>query len=211
MKSFNVTWNKKPAAGKIFARKRKTTQQNEEVLKLQESYSLLEEGGGKIVKKQKDNTNEVAKNITKKIFQKSESSQSTFTKPFDETSRLIKRKQRKDKLAAKLNTHQVQEADVAGDQVAKKNASHSLFAVGHKDIHIKTNLRGKPVVEKVFNNDKSFGDLPIHKYIVSNLEKHNFKSVTNVQEKSIPVIIEGKNVLVSNKIIAIYESHPPMR
>lgn len=58
---------------------------------------------------------------------------------------------------------------------------------------------GKAVTEKLFTSNKSFRDLnEIHDHIISNLEKHNFLRLTTVQEKAIPIVVEGKNVLVRN-------------
>lgn len=107
----------------------------------------------------------------------------------------IKRKKKKDKLIVK---QALQEGNAVPIQKSESDQwKHSLFSVGHKDVHIEPNRRGKSVVEKVFSAGKSFSNLEIHKYIVSNLEKIGFMTLTNVQEKSIPVVLSGQNVLVS--------------
>ncbi|CAH0552601.1 unnamed protein product [Brassicogethes aeneus] len=59
--------------------------------------------------------------------------------------------------------------------------------------------KGVSVVEKVFSADKKFSSLNIHKHLLSNLEKINFSTLTNVQEKSIPVVLTGKNVLIRSQ------------
>nr|CAI5870457.1 unnamed protein product [Callosobruchus analis] len=106
---------------------------------------------------------------------------------------LIKRKHKKDKHAAKANAAESVQISTT------KSECHSLFNVIHKDVHIKTNLRGKPVVEQVFSDTQKFSDLEIHKYIVANLTKIGFTTLTNVQEKSIPVILKGDNVLIRSQ------------
>ncbi|KAJ8933970.1 hypothetical protein NQ318_004576 [Aromia moschata] len=82
---------------------------------------------------------------------------------------LIKRKQKKDKLAAKAAAEE--ENNTSLSSKATQNQTHSLFAVGHKDIHVNMNLKGKSIVEKVFSKGKTFSDLNIHKYLISNLER----------------------------------------
>lgn len=126
-----------------------------------------------------------------------------FSKPFskqgssNQPQTFIKRKWKKDKIAAK----KAYAEGKTNQNEPKKHLTHSLFAVGQKDIYVKSNTRAKSVVEEVFSADKKFSDLDIHKYIVSNLEKINFTTVTTVQEKSIPIILKGDNVLVSIGII----------
>lgn len=102
---------------------------------------------------------------------------------------LIKRKQKKDKLANL--------SDVIGEK-SKSSAQHALFSVPRKNVYVNTNLKGKSVVEKVFESDqKKFSDLGIHRHLVSNLEKNQFLTATNVQNKAIPEVMTGANVLVS--------------
>ena len=83
--------------------------------------------------------------------------------------------------------------------------THSLFSVRKKDVYVNTKISGKSVVEKVFSAEKKFSDLEIHRHVVANLVKNGFTSLTKVQEKSIPEVVAGKNVLVS-KIVNWFPS-----
>ncbi|EEZ97652.2 probable ATP-dependent RNA helicase CG8611 [Tribolium castaneum] len=116
----------------------------------------------------------------------------------EKLSGYVKRKQKKDKLAAKAASDGNQQISKgSGDKSA--TTSYSLFAVRHKDIYVNTNIKGKSVVEKVFSGEKKFSDLQIHKYLVANLQKHSFVNLTNVQERAIPEILAGKNVLIRSQ------------
>lgn len=107
----------------------------------------------------------------------------------------IKRKKRKDKLIAKqLQQDGVNVNPVKSTEAQKKN--YSLFAEAPKKLYINTSI-GKSPSEQVFaNSGNKFSDLNIHPHLISNLEKIDFKTLTNVQEKAIPIIMKGKNCLV---------------
>lgn len=117
---------------------------------------------------------------------------STKSKPFQEH---IKRKQKKDKLIART---QAKEGNIP--QIVKQTndpKNYSLFGEKQKQVYIDTKV-GKSVQENLFaESGKSFSDLGIHRHLVSNLEKINFTKLTNVQEKSIPIVLKGQNTLVS--------------
>lgn len=82
------------------------------------------------------------------------------------------------------------------------NKSYSLFGEKHKSLHIDTRGVGVSVSEKVFSTSGTkFSDLNIHKWIVSNIEKMDFKTMTTVQEKALPTILSGKNTLVSEMLL----------
>nr|CAH7761989.1 unnamed protein product [Callosobruchus chinensis] len=156
----------------------------------------IHKNSGLGTKKIPSKTSNETEATTSRPFERRSGSQSF---PMDVNSKeninqtLIKRKHKKDKLAAKANVaDSVQINTTKGD-------SHSLFSVIHKDVHVKTNPRGKPVVEQVFSDTKKFSDLEIHKYIVANLAKIGFTKLTNVQEKSVPVVLKGENVLIRSQ------------
>lgn len=232
MSTFNFSWNSdnKAPKGKVFARKRKPT---DEVIKILNKPSLLK-GTNKSNKNDSTPlpvTNNSANNLNTNLTSKDSSSTdikgktkikapkalmntkkaSPLTpkfqeKSFENSAKLVKRKRKKDKIAAKTDTVEGTTNNLSQNQTAQstqRSQTHSLFAVGHKDVYINTNMKGKSVVEKVFSSGKKFSDLSIHKYLVSNLEKINFTSLTNVQEKSIPEIMSGKNVLVSKVLINV--------
>lgn len=68
----------------------------------------------------------------------------------------------------------------------------------HKNVHEKVGPLKESATEKLFTSNRSFRDLKqIHNHIISNLEKHDFLRLTTVQEKAIPIIVEGKNTLVN--------------
>lgn len=117
-----------------------------------------------------------------------------LTQQNDPSTVNIKRKHKKDKAKALLNVE-----DNKDEQSPSKPGlkSFSLFSKKPKDVYVGVRS-GKSVSEKVFTESgNKFSDLPIHKYLVSNLEKINFTTLTTVQEKAIPVVLQGKDVLVS--------------
>lgn len=225
MSTFNFSWNSdnKAPKGKVFARKRKPS---DEATKILNKPSLLK-GTNKNDFTPLPITNNSANNLNTNLTSKDSSSTDTKgktkikapkalmntkkaspltpkfqEKSFDNSAKLVKRKRKKDKIAAKTDTVEGTTNNLSQNQTAhttQHSQTHSLFAVGHKDVYINTNMKGKSVVEKVFSNGKKFSDLNIHKYLVSNLEKINFTSLTNVQEKSIPEIMSGKNVLIRSQ------------
>ncbi|XP_018562519.1 probable ATP-dependent RNA helicase CG8611 [Anoplophora glabripennis] len=229
MSTFNFTWNSdnKTPKGKVFARKRKPT---DEATKTTSKPSLLtgiknnnpnkNDSTPFRITKTSANTNANLKSkdilsIDATAHQKIKSSKnlintkktSPFTprfqeKTFEGSAKLVKRKRKKDKTAAKTDAEEGTINNPKQNQTVQttqRSQTHSLFAVGHKDVYINTNIKGKSIVEKVFSTGKKFGDLEIHKYLVSNLEKIHYTSLTNVQEKSIPEIMSGKNVLIRSQ------------
>lgn len=102
----------------------------------------------------------------------------------------IKRKHKKDKQQAKLDN-----TESSSSVIKPTPKQYSLFGHKHKDIQINTRI-GKSLSEKVFTSNK-ISDLPIHRHIISNLEKLQFKTLTTVQEKAIPIVLTGTDVLVS--------------
>lgn len=110
----------------------------------------------------------------------------------------IKRKHRKDKLLKKAQLN-AGGGDNEPENVKFKSdhKGHSLFGERHKEVYVNAQ-GGKSLKEDLFTSSgKSFKDLEIHKYLVSNLEKIGYTKLTNVQEKAIPVIAAGRNALVS--------------
>lgn len=54
----------------------------------------------------------------------------------------------------------------------------------------------KPIVEKVFSGT-TFADLDIHPHCVANLQQNlNIKDLMTVQQNGIPVILQGRDVLI---------------
>lgn len=194
MTSFNVTWKSdSKLTGKVYAKKRKLKTDKKvssgSQQTLVDSQKKFED---KVtVKHEQMNKKVLQQNAIKNLQQNSD--HAILGGNFKKTSKLVKRKQKKIRLLAKLAADSERQSPIQ----PQKQKEHSLFSVGNKDIYIKPNASGKSVVEEVFSTDKKFADLNIHKYIVSNLEKIGFTTLTNVQEKSIPVILNGKNVLVS--------------
>lgn len=196
MTSFDVTWKSDTKlTGKVFARKRKPKIENKSInVSPQKKPDTLQKGKiNKLEKRLK-----VKHKVIKPVSSENNEHQQKIT--FDEnsvnikSSKLVKRKQKKDKLLAKLAANGDNQSTPS--QIPKQK-EHSLFSVGNKDVYVKANAKGKSVVEEVFSASKKFTDLNIHKYIVSNLEKIGYTTLMNVQEKSIPVILSGQNVLVS--------------
>lgn len=181
MTSFEFSFTKNPqksATGKVFAKKRKTKPTEAA------TATPTPAPANKVAEKPPNNR------PPKKTFKNNQLPKQNVSFPNNNT--LVKRKKKKDKQIAQSNTE--------GDEPPEKplhKSTHSLFSEKYKSLHIEVNTRGKSLVEKVFSvNQQKFSDLKIHKYIVSNLEKINFTTLTTVQEKSIPPVLEGKNVLV---------------
>lgn len=211
MSTFDVSWSSgnKALGGKVFAKRRKapkTTEKSIQPVVNQTPKSVANDvekadkpQNFKITNKLErktfvENPNKTDKKIPFKNFK-------SFDIASEISTKLVKRKKNKDKLAIKL-------ADQTGSTTEIQNSTktpnkHSLFSVGSKNIYVKPNLRGKPVIEKVFSAGKKFSDLDIHKYIVSNLEKIGFTTLTTVQEKSVPVVLSRDNVLVSTFFVFV--------
>lgn len=135
--------------------------------------------------------------------------ENSFDKSPENKSTHIKRKHKKDKQLrlAESSNGTDSGADKSGtnrsDNNKNPNKNYSLFGEKPKEVYINTEV-GKSIQEDLFaTSGKSFRDLDIHRHLVSNLEKINYLKLTNVQEKSIPVITSGKNTLVSNSCISI--------
>lgn len=195
MSSFNVTWQSgKMPSGTVIARKRKP---KTDIVNKNKKLTKLSNNKGLKAEKQV--------NIKQKYDKPMEIQSDTNlvnTPDTTKATKLVKRKKKKDKLLAKLAAENQQTL-----VHIIKTKDHSLFSVGSKDVYVKSNLKGKSLVEKVFSGSKQFCDLDIHKYIVSNLEKIGYTTLTNVQEKSIPVVLSGKNVLVSHYLLKCFKSY----
>lgn len=112
------------------------------------------------------------------------------------TGKHIKRKQRKDKLLRKSQASN----EAPRNAIANNPKEYSLFGEKQKDVYVNIQS-GQSIKEDLFTKSgQSFKALDIHKHLVSNLEKIEYTKLTNVQEKSIPVILSGKNALVSTKL-----------
>ncbi|XP_045598838.2 ATP-dependent DNA helicase DDX31 [Procambarus clarkii] len=79
----------------------------------------------------------------------------------------------------------------------KREIFTSLFT-GNPDIPYIPKSNVERISEKVFSED-SFSCLNITPHITSNVEKLGFTSMTMVQQKSIPPILEGKDALVKSQ------------
>lgn len=63
-----------------------------------------------------------------------------------------------------------------------------VFKIGQKAV--------KPVVEKVFAG-QTFSDLSIHPHSIANLKQNmNLTELMTVQQKAIPIILQGRDVLI---------------
>lgn len=196
MTSFDFVFNnpKTKSVGKVFAKRRKvdnplskndgkksqvnvpTSKNDQESTPAQKTKTT----------ERKDKSNTLSFKNTNK-----QTEQNTNNATDDTSNNLIKRKKKKDKQLL-----QNQQGDKAN--TFKNKSQHSLFSENYKTITINSNIKGASVVEKVFSV-KNFNDLNIHRYIVSNLEKNGFTTLTNVQEKAIPVVLEGNNVLIRSQ------------
>ncbi|KAI4457452.1 rna helicase [Holotrichia oblita] len=111
----------------------------------------------------------------------------------------VKRKKRKDKLLAKQLLKEGVNVDVSKLNNDNQTKNYALFTESSKRLHINVSS-GKSVSEDVFaTSDRQFNNLDIHRHLVSNLEKIDFKTLTNVQEKAIPIVMSGKNCLIRSQ------------
>lgn len=149
---------------------------------------------GKVFKK-KGNATKTTTTITNKVNVKKKV-QKPMEKTLESKSLHIKRKHKKDK---QLRLTESSNATEKNDNNKKNvNKNYSLFGERPKELYVNTEI-GKSVQEDLFTKSgKSFKDLDVHRHLISNLEKINYTKLTNVQEKSIPVIMSGRNTLVSN-------------
>lgn len=62
----------------------------------------------------------------------------------------------------------------------------------------------KPLVEKVFSG-KNFSDLELHPHSIANLQQNlGLNQLMTVQQQSIPVILQGRDVLIRYDLLLIY-------
>ncbi|XP_050308151.1 probable ATP-dependent RNA helicase CG8611 [Anthonomus grandis grandis] len=132
-------------------------------------------------------------------FNNNKQSIKKVTTPEDKSNLFIKRKGKKDKLKAKTDQQINKEFSKPNNSDASAKHHHSLFSESYKNVHVEVNAKGKSVVEKLFSTGKKFSELEIHRHLMSNLEKHKYSVLTNVQEKSIPTILAGKNCLIRSQ------------
>lgn len=208
--TFNFSWNKKQAVsgGTVFRKREKPKHAENNTEKPErKQQAFLKDDNNKQNFKTASSINNNAAKPARNAFTKNYGNKPTFQKKFDSFPRnetesedtgpktFIKRKGKKDKQLMK-------EAREKGEETTQKNAtstlSHNLFSERGKNLYVDTR-GGVSVSEKVFAAGRSVSDLNIHKYLVSNLEKHNFHQLTTVQDKSIPVILSGKDVLVRSQ------------
>ncbi|RUS76261.1 hypothetical protein EGW08_015976 [Elysia chlorotica] len=99
-----------------------------------------------------------------------------------------------------------------GNKAARTDSNHKTGAKkGKGSVVISSLFRKNPEVpvvsnaevatlqENVFSGD-TFRELPLHPYLISNLEeKQGFKQLTEVQKRTIPVLLQGKDALVKSQ------------
>ncbi|XP_012942471.1 probable ATP-dependent RNA helicase DDX31 [Aplysia californica] len=89
-----------------------------------------------------------------------------------------------------------------GIETFKKRKGDSIISSLFRKNPEIPNITGSEVdglSEKVFTG-KTFKDLPIHPYLVSNLEeKHGFHEMTEIQRRAIPVLLRRKDALIKSQ------------
>lgn len=187
--SFSFTWDnsKKQRPAKVFSKKRQFN-------KTQELPKEKTE-----IKRHTDKVN-IHTTVAKDSV--------TAKKQLENYPGFIKRKRKKIKQVPQNDLQEESDDSNAdlyyGKNIEAKTAkqqkpSFALFNQKPKQVYIDT-ASGKPVSENVFTiTGHTFSDIKIHKHVLSNLEKHGFVKMTTVQEKAIPVILNGKNTLVNKK------------
>ncbi|XP_045513360.1 probable ATP-dependent RNA helicase CG8611 [Pieris brassicae] len=157
-------------SGKIIARKRP---QNGIPKKFTEKYS--EEPKNKIAKLSDDNV----------------------TKPHDLQSKLRDLSENKGKFQGR--NYQDVTDDLVLKQKQRSGAWISSLFKNNPDVPRMGQRAVKPVVEKVFAG-RTFQDLNLHPHIVSNMKQNmNLTELMTVQQKAIPVILEGRDVLIRSQ------------
>lgn len=98
----------------------------------------------------------------------------------------------------RLKQSVVDEIDEESGECKPEGWSSSLF-VNNPDIPAFAHRVVNPVSEPVFSSQK-FKDLPIHPFMVSNLDQNlDLQKVTVVQQKALPVILSGKDALIRSQ------------
>ncbi|XP_044757250.1 probable ATP-dependent RNA helicase CG8611 [Coccinella septempunctata] len=212
MTSFNLEWTTNPTTikGRVLGRKKRSEPKKVgntsgfKVLlepKEKESTKSKPEETQKnptTLAKKKDSSNDTNGNSLENSgkFNKKAKKQTTISRPSEnEDKKLVKRKAKKDKVA---NSSAEQTGSKQSFPSKQDKSEHKLFSEKNKTNNI-PNIRGVSVVEKVFSKSGKFSDLDIHKYVLSNLEKHGFNTLTNVQEKAIPYVLKGGDVLIRSQ------------
>lgn len=94
------------------------------------------------------------------------------------------------------------EGNTGGKEFLKKKKGDSIISsLYRKNPEIPNVIKSEveTITEKVFTG-KTFKDLPIHPYLVSNLEeKQGFQEMTEIQRHAIPILLRGKDALVKSQ------------
>lgn len=183
--TFNFAWDtSKKGSAKVFVRKRQP---------------------GKIHSKQEREINPVAGKVN---IPDSKVNDKVIAKKHTKNSGFIKRKRKKvkqhndlQKNLDNLDADFQYDANTEANTAKPQKKSFSLFNQKPKQLYIDT-VSGAAVSEKVFAvTGRTFNDIKqIHKHVLSNLVKHGFDKMTTVQEKAIPIVLSGKNALVSTNL-----------
>lgn len=115
------------------------------------------------------------------------------TNNIEETRKKFSKKKQKNKLKGDFNLKN------------NNQNTYKIFSNEHKDLYIDTEEGDAPRETVFTSSGNRFNNLSIHKHLVSNLEKHNYIALTTVQERAIPIILSGRDTLVSS--IFVYFDH----
>ncbi|KAF7274293.1 hypothetical protein GWI33_013035 [Rhynchophorus ferrugineus] len=185
--AFKFNSNAKQPVAKVFRKKSVGSNENTKSVK---NYLIRNS-----VKESKSDVDDINKNVKDTFRKKGNIHLQSTNKEFENTGEnsqtFIKRKNKKEKTVPL----KIQENTEQGNHLKQ----HSLFSEKYKNLYVNINIKGKSVIEKVFSAGNQFKSLNIHKHILSNLEKHNFNILTNVQEKAIPTVLESQNVLIRSQ------------
>lgn len=100
------------------------------------------------------------------------------------TNKINKQKQQKLQKEIDLEVNQIIKEEDKNQLNKLKNGEDDIKKISYKD--------------SVFSI-KNFEDLQINQYLKKALNKHNFITMTKIQKKSIPVLLEHKNVVVKSE------------
>ena len=90
-----------------------------------------------------------------------------------------------------------QEKDKGKEKEKEKKSSNQNNINDNKNI--KNNFQKKSNSSQTIFSIKTFDDLKINPYLKKALNKNNYNTMTKIQKKAVPILLEHKNVIVKSE------------
>ena len=149
-------------------------------------------------KKEKYFAKKLLSNKRKREKKTKESTSSTFQKPF--ISKGYRPLLNKPKPEITTSTQEPQEPQ--SDKIESNNQNNEIPLIentqSNNDNKELTNTQPTTQVKTVFSV-KTFNDLQISEYLKRNIAKNNYDTMTKIQKKAIPILLEHRNVVVKSE------------